>query len=131
MRHYRHQRESGWWAVELWMSPEWRADEASVRDGIRRLVDLDESEDDCVIAALAGAGRLKRSAARGPDGDRQARRWRRLAASSVVGRTAASRSAFGGRTSQVSPGPALIDSSRPGCGTATTSTSRRGRWGTA
>jgi hypothetical protein len=46
MRHHRHRRESDWWAVEVWMSPEWWADEARVRDGIIRLVDLAENQDD-------------------------------------------------------------------------------------
>lgn len=51
MRYQREQQGSDWWAVELWMTEGWWADEARVRDGILRLVHLAESEEDFGIIA--------------------------------------------------------------------------------
>ena len=54
---YNHgQAASEWWAVELWLSLEWWADEARVRDGLLRLVDAAESDLDF---ACIGAGPLE------------------------------------------------------------------------
>jgi hypothetical protein len=53
MRYHREKRDSDWWAVHLWMTKPWWSDEARVRDGIIRLVDLAETEDDFAIIAAA------------------------------------------------------------------------------
>jgi hypothetical protein len=52
MRYQRDHQESDRWADWLWMERTWWADEARVRDGILRLVELAVSEEDyCDIAA--------------------------------------------------------------------------------
>ncbi|HET6949514.1 MAG TPA: hypothetical protein VFI47_04005 [Acidimicrobiales bacterium] len=53
MRYQRQEQEADWWAVSLWMSDTWWMDEARVRDGILRLVDLAVSEEDYSIISAA------------------------------------------------------------------------------
>jgi hypothetical protein len=45
-----------WWAVYLWLSSEWWDDEARVRDGLLRLIDAAETDEDF---ANIGAGPLE------------------------------------------------------------------------
>jgi hypothetical protein len=54
---YQHgEADSDWWAVELWLSLEWWEDESRVRDGLLRLVNTAESDEDL---ANIGAGPLE------------------------------------------------------------------------
>ncbi len=54
---YQHgEADADWWAVDLWMSREWWDDEARVRDGLLRLVEAAESDDDL---SIIGAGPLE------------------------------------------------------------------------
>jgi hypothetical protein len=46
LRYHHGESDSDWWAVELWLSSEWWEDEARVRDGLLRLVDVAESDED-------------------------------------------------------------------------------------
>jgi hypothetical protein len=56
LRYHHGESDSDWWAVELWLSSEWWEDEARVRDGLLRLVDVAESDEDF---ATIGAGPLE------------------------------------------------------------------------
>jgi hypothetical protein len=56
VRYHHGEADADWWAVELWLSLEWWADEARVRDGLLRLVDAAESDEDL---AIIGAGPLE------------------------------------------------------------------------
>jgi Family of unknown function (DUF6869) len=56
IRYQREQQESDWWAVSLWLSQGWWSDEARVRDGLLRLVNVAESDEDF---ATIGAGPLE------------------------------------------------------------------------
>ena len=42
-----------WWAVDLWMNQDWWSNEERVRDGLLRLVELAESDDDFGILGAA------------------------------------------------------------------------------
>ena len=46
VRYHHGEADSDWWAVELWLSLEWWADELRVRDGLLRLVDAAVLDDD-------------------------------------------------------------------------------------